>query len=385
MGSTAPSLAIVRARYNPFGGAERFVDMAIDALADRGVRTTIICGEWNSERRADGRARVIELGRPRALTRTGRDSRFEAAVREVLARERFDVVQTHERIPGIGVFRAGDGLHRQWLVQKARVQSFAHSLADRLDPYHHYTLRRERELFNHPDLRMVIANSDMVREEIRRAWPAMAHKVRVVRNGVDTRHFAPVDEAAREQARRDLGLDPYRPVMAFVGSGFERKGIGVLLQAAARLRDVHFLIVGDDKHRVRFEQHARRIGAGDTVRFVGPRQDVRPWLAAAQAFVFPTLYDPGPNAVLEAMAMGLPVVTSRTCGLAEVVAPAGAGFVHDALDVSSLTSSIDVLCDPILARDMGQAARAAALAQDSHVMSAQLLALYDELLEANRA
>jgi len=79
-----------------------------------------------------------------------------------------------------------------------------------------------------------------------------------------------------------------------------------------------------------------KLGIAARVRFVGGVSDVRPFLAAADAFVLPTLYDPFPNAVLEAMAAGLPVVTSTRCGAAEIVAEGETGFVRDALDIDAL-------------------------------------------------
>lgn len=382
---STPTLALIRARYTPFGGAERFVDRAIEALAERGVRTTVICAEWAGDTRARGAAEIVEVGRARSFSRAARDQEFERRVRAVIGQRRFDIVQTHERIPGLAVFRAGDGLHRTWLGHKARMQGALSARLTRLDPYHRFTLKREDALFTHPALRAVIANSHMVRDEIAAAWPQALARVHVIRNGVDVRHFSPASAQAREQARRDLSLPPDAPVFAFIGSGFERKGVGCILRVARRVPAARFVVVGADKHLERFRAQASATGVDARVHFAGPQTDVRPWLAAAQGFIFPTLYDPGPNAVLEAMACGLPVITSHTCGLAEVVVPAGAGMAHDALDDAAFAASIEALCEPAAARRMGEAAREAACGLDTAVMSRRLLALYDALLNGRES
>jgi UDP-glucose:(heptosyl)LPS alpha-1,3-glucosyltransferase len=106
---------------------------------------------------------------------------------------------------------------------------------------------------------------------------------------------------------------------------------------------------------------------------------VRPFLAASDAFVLPTLYDPFPNAALEAMACGLPVVTSTKCGAAEIVREGENGFVRDALDVGALAQCLDRL-DPPTARRMGEAARESVAPLTPEAMGREYLALYERLL-----
>ena len=97
--------------------------------------------------------------------------------------------------------------------------------------------------------------------------------------------------------------------------------------ALSGLRDAHLVIVGNDKTRARAEQLARSRDVASRVHFAGTQADVRPWYGAADALVLATLYDPFPNAALEAMACGLPVVTTRQCGTAEIIDEGVNGFV----------------------------------------------------------
>ena len=100
----------------------------------------------------------------------------------------------------------------------------------------------------------------------------------------------------------------------------------------------------------------------------------------ADAFVLPTRYDPMPNAALEAMASGLPIVTSTTCGIAARVTSGENGFVYDALDVAQLARHMDQLAAPGIANAMRGAARAAVLDLDLDAMATKLIGLYHSLL-----
>jgi UDP-glucose:(heptosyl)LPS alpha-1,3-glucosyltransferase len=108
---------------------------------------------------------------------------------------------------------------------------------------------------------------------------------------------------------------------------------------------------------------------------------VKPWYGAADCFVLPSLYDPFPNAALEAMAAGLPVITSTQCGAAEFIEPGHSGAVCDALDVANLLHCLQTIDAPEKARLMGEAAREAVAGLGLDRMAAQLAGLYRSLLE----
>jgi UDP-glucose:(heptosyl)LPS alpha-1,3-glucosyltransferase len=374
------TLAVIRRRYSPFGGAERFIERSLHGLAKTGVRPTLVCAEWDRAEADVPDCEVVRLGTPKGLGRARRELAFERDVHGFLARRRFDLVQSHERIAGLPVFRAGDGLHCEWLRQRRKAQSVMAQWLTRISPYHGFCLDRERQLFGDPGLRIVICNSEMVRSEIAEHFPGALHKVRVVRNGIDTRLFCQTTDPQRQQARVRLGLTTALPVILYVGSGFERKGVATILRAAALVPKAQFLLVGQDKHIQRYQRRAAELAVADRVHFLGARDDVPSCLDAADAFIFPTLYDPGPNAVLEAMAKGLPVLTSDKCGLAELIAPARAGFVHDALDVESFAGSLNKLLDPAQRRSMGAAARVVAEGLSLDALTTNLRKLYEELL-----
>ena len=370
-----PRVALVRSRFDAFGGAERFVQSAIAALSAQGATLTLVTRRWPDN---DGTAIILD---PFFVGSLWRDRSFARAVCAELAGRRFDLVQSHERIACCDVYRAGDGVHAEWLAQRSRAQAPLAWLATSLSPHHRYLLAAERELFTSPRLKAVICNSEMVRGEIRGRFATPAGKLVLIRNAVDAGTFHPgLREEFGAAVRQQMGIPRDATVFAFVGSGFERKGVAPFLHALARRREGAWAIIaGKDKRAGAYGRLSVRLGVAGRVRFVGGVSDVRPFLAAADAFVLPTLYDPFPNAALEAMAAGLPVVTSTKCGAAEVVREGESGFVRDALDIGGLAGCLDRL-DPATARRMGEAAREAVSPLTPEAMGREYLALYERLL-----
>ncbi|MBI3370413.1 MAG: glycosyltransferase family 4 protein [Betaproteobacteria bacterium] len=360
-------LALVRQRYNPYGGAERFVERAVAALEREGADVTVISRAWS------GDARRVMLVDPFYIGRWWRDAGFARAARAAWQHAGFALVQSHERIPGASIYRAGDGVHRQWLEHRARHASPFERLSIALNPYHRYVRAAEKSMFEHPALRAVICNSNMVRAEILRHFAIAEDKLHVIYNGVDTVHFHP-----RERVRRNGG----DIALVFAGSGFARKGLDTVLTAMARSRlPLTLVVVGRDRELPRFAALTRSLKIDRRVTFVGGVEDVRPHYAAADVLVLPTLYDPFPNVVLEAMAMGLPAIVSDQCGAAELVKHGKSGWIVPARNAAALCDALDLLEDRSQLGRAGEAARAAVEPHTIEAMAARLLALYRGLVQ----
>jgi UDP-glucose:(heptosyl)LPS alpha-1,3-glucosyltransferase len=374
-------LAIIRQRYNPFGGAERFVERAAAALGAQGASISIIARAWDGTPESSRAVQWLRCD-PRYLGRRARDASFARAACALVERERFDLVQSHERIACCDIYRAGDGVHRQWLDYRARAGSALVRLALQASPYHRYVLAAERALFASKRLRAVICNSRMVRDDIRRHFALAEDKLHVIYNGVDIERFHPdLCAVHRDAQRRALRIAHDEFVYVFVGSGFKRKGVPQLLAAFAQLpqrQSARLVIVGKDRHEARMKGAAARLGIADRVVLAGPQRDVAPWYAMADAFVLPTLYDPFPNAALEALACGLPTITTNQCGAAELIERGRNGFICNALDVAGLADAMHALRD-LPPADARAAARAAAEGLSLSAMAERLIALYRAL------
>jgi len=378
-------IALVRARYNPYGGAERFATRAMQALTEQGAEVSILARSWSGA----GVPPHTQLVRcdPFYIGSVWREHSFARAVRQRLAREHFDLVQSHERIPGLPIYRAGDGVHAAWLRRRAARMNPARRAGLWLNPFHRYMLATERAMFTHPDLRAVICNAVMVRDEILRYFPIVPDKLHVIPNGIDLKHFTPEVRARhRGSMRSRFGISDTQPVLLFLGSGFARKGLAVALEAIAQAaRGIHLVIAGSDKRAAIYQALATQSGIADRVHFVGAVDDPLPYYGMADAFILPTLYDPFPNAALEALACGLPVITSSACGAREALQSGTNGWiVPEGATAEAYAKILRVWIERVGEPGLAAAARAAAEPYSLEALGTSLLALYRTLLETAR-
>lgn len=368
--------ALIRASYDPFGGAERFLNSAAEAMVAEGFSPTIITRAWPQSANAIAIAhRIVD---PHYLTPAGRARGFARATCELLQTEKFDLVQSYERISCCDVFHAVDGVHAEWLAQRQRVQSPLKKFGVRINPHHRYVLEAERAMYHSSQLRAVICISEMVKLDVLRHYDIAADKLQVIYGGVDTEFFHPrLRDEYRQAIRAQLHIPADAPVAIYVGSGFERKGVTGFLISVAKVPDLHAIVVGRDKHMAKYQAFAYSLGLMDRVTFTGGISDVRPYYAASDVFVMPTLYEPFGLVFAEAMACGLPVVASRQSGAADWILHGVDSFVVDALDTVAITQSIAAaLADPAI----GMRARAKVLPHTAAATGAQYAALYRRLL-----
>jgi UDP-glucose:(heptosyl)LPS alpha-1,3-glucosyltransferase len=373
-------LAIIRQRYTPHGGAERFVEGALEALLERGVAISLYTRQWPNTR-----LQLIEpvLCNPFYVGRLWRDWSFARAVCGAVATKAPELVQSYERLLCCDVYRAGDGVHRAWLDEWLRDASAFKRWRVESNFYHRYLLDIEHRLFASPWLRAVICNSKMVRDEIHERFGLSLEKLPVIYNAVDSAVFSPELKQHRAGVRQKLGVPDTATVFLLVGSGYARKGVATAIQALTQLpSNTYLFVVGRDRSARRYRRLARHLGIARRVVLLGAQDDPRPFYGTADAFVLPTLYDPCPNAALEAMACGLPVVTSTKCGAAELVTENDAGLVCAARDVDALARHMITLTDAEPRRSLGARAREAVLPLTPAAMTLQLVLLYRDLIAA---
>ena len=302
-------LLFVRRNHTPYGGAERYLQRLREALRRRGI---------SSE--------VIHRSYPRAVPSWLKPLLFDREVcRRRSAHGTDATLFSLERISCPDIYRAGDGVHRAFLRSKGPT----------LNPLHLSYLWLEKRTFE--NARVIIANSRMVRDQILEYYPQVApEKIHVVYNGIPLPEK--FDKAAAKAAlASELGFDPGRPLLLFVGSGFRRKGVRELLRLLSELRgDFHACIVGKEKRLRDYKKLAAKLGLESRVDFTGPRKDVERFYAAADLFLFPTRYEPFSNVVLEALSYSNVVFTTRQNGAAEILPDSWVMRTPDDLSVTAV-------------------------------------------------
>jgi UDP-glucose:(heptosyl)LPS alpha-1,3-glucosyltransferase len=370
-------LAIIRQKYRTDGGAERFISRALEALEQYNLDLNVITREWQGYTNTNWH---IHLCNPLEFSRISRERGFAESARSLWQKETFDLVQSHERIPGCDIYRAGDGVHRRWLLQRARLLPEWRRNWLFSNRYHRYVMCAERAMYAAPELKAVICNAEMIKQEIIDDFGVPADKITVIYNAIDNQKFMPADARRRQLLRDQYRIPQQAYCLIFVGSGFERKGLATAIRAL-EATDSHLLVVGKDKAEKCYRALARSLGYSHRVHFMGVQKHTLPFYQAADALLLPTLYDPFPNVILEAMACGLPVITSTTCGGAEFITPGQNGFVTDALDVTAISKMIHALPGQALGSSMGEAARMRIMSATPAHLSKQLISLYNRLLD----
>ncbi len=212
----------------------------------------------------------------------------------------------------------------------------------------------------------IIAISQSVKKDLVRFCAVPNEDIIVIHNGVNLDEFHPAHKLIYRGPTRDrFDLEESDFVFLFVGHFFRRKGFNTVLKALSRLRskNVKLLVVG--KHsaeRDSFMRLTQDMGLNSRVIFVGRTDHVNHYYAASDAFIFPTFYEPFGLAILEAMACGLPVITSKLAGAAELITDSVNGMLlNDPTNESQLIRKMELLIsNPELRMTLGKAARSSA-------------------------
>jgi len=329
-------IALVRRGHSTTGGAEAYLIRLGSALQALGnVPVLVTTADWPDSRWVNDR-----------ILRLGGKTPEEFAAAFHAAETGCDIHLSLERVPGCEVYRAGDGVHAAWLARRAAFEPLWKRATRWVNRKHNELLQLENQVFDPGITRAIIANSCLVRDEILAHSGFPAERIHVVYNGLSS----PTKPADRAASRARIGLEPGDLCVLFVGSGWDRKGLRTAIRAVEKMKKATLIVAGRGPADA-FRSHS--------AKFVGPTDDLATLFGAGDLFVLPTYYDPFSNACLEALAAGLPVITTPANGFSEIIEPGTHGAVIPEGDASALAEEIEKWRDP-QTRD---AARPACLAR----------------------
>jgi len=370
------------------GGAETSVDQYTRHLARRGCQVHVYTTSVSPSGDFDGVA--FHTIPSRSPLRGLRTRKFVRRAVEQIQRERFDVVHAVTCCLDADIYQPrGGSIAETTLRNLDACSGAAGRLARRfgraLDVNHRLALRLERQVCRQPQRPIITAVSDYVADQFRRHYDLEAPRVRVVFNGVDAPDADPAGAARdRSQVRQALHLEEGVVLALLVAHNFKLKGLASAIRALGKVvqrtdRDTRLLVLGRDKSSY-YKNLAEVLGVSDRLIVHGPAADAWPFFHAADLVVHPTYYDACSRVVLEAMTAGLPVITTKHNGAAEVITDGQEGYVIDsANDIDALADRWLRLTDANLRR----ACRDQALARRECVSMSrhvdQMLALYQEV------
>jgi UDP-glucose:(heptosyl)LPS alpha-1,3-glucosyltransferase len=232
-------------------------------------------------------------------------------------------------------------VHRAWLEISSRRRGLAGRLKQRLNPFHPIVLALEKRYYAGRNYRKLIALTAQVKNDLMRLYSVPENDIVVLPNGFSPTEFNCAQALSeRDEVRNSLSISPDEQVVLFVANELERKGFGPLIRAIASLdsRRVKLIVVGRASLKP-YESELRRLGLWERVIGVGPTNNVARYFAAADVFALPTQYEAWGLVIIEALACGVPVLTSRLAGAAIAVSEGRTGELLDDPDDSAEIAS----------------------------------------------
>ena len=367
------------------GGAEHWTFQLAQRLLKQGYELHVVSMGFGPEAL---RMPITRHQIPEAPTRMGRAAAAERKLRSLSLDVIHDV--------GLGwyndVFQSQDGsrlaqFDRKLLALPPWLRPVKRQMFRVLPRYRNFRRLVGRQFADHGQI--MLAVSQMVADDYQSYHGVPEEQIRVVYNGVDTQRFSPDHrESHRQSTREKLVSRADEVLFLFVGHDFRRKGLATAIRATGRLADeghpVRLVVAGKQSTGL-YVRLARRCGAERAVTFAGCVADPVPYYAAADAYVLPTFYDPCSLGVMEALAFGLPSLTTQANGAAEVLADDVNGFVlADPNDFMQLAAQMRALLDASTRRRMGKAARTSALGYTLDRSCQQIIDIYHTIPGSQR-
>ncbi|MBC7785507.1 MAG: glycosyltransferase family 4 protein, partial [Burkholderiales bacterium] len=295
------------------GGAERYTIDLANALQAGGHDISIAAQTFSVPARSFQQVSLPARG----LTRSRVYKAFLDDLDNHLAGTKYDIV--HAMLP----VRLCDLYHPHAGI----AGNLPGGIGTLINPRRRVFAQVEDVLLGSSDPPVVLSLSSYIDAQAKRAYPGHALRLERLMNAVDLCRFNP-------DSVESVALDAMGPIALIVAQDFDRKGVGPAIHAVNQIAGLTLLVVGGDNA-------APYRSRGGSVIFAGATPDPRPYYKRADLFVLPTRHDPCSLVVLEALAMGLPVITTKQNGASDVMTPGVHGYVLDSGDdIPALTAAM---------------------------------------------
>jgi glycosyltransferase involved in cell wall biosynthesis len=312
---------------------------------------------------------------------------FALKSRSILRRHQFDIVQVNGGITYYSSdVNASHFVHSSWLKSTYHPSRYRFN-ASGIYQLLYTKLNASWEQRAYRRTQRVIAVSDFVKQSLAQDAYVPSEKIEVVWNGVDIEEFRPIRPSENNILRQTLGLAPEICISFFTGDiKSNRKNLDLVLQALTKLSDNHHLVVVGATDGSPYPGITQELGLADRVHFLGTRSDISTLLRCADVFTFPSHYDPCPLVILEALASGIPVITSNTVGSSALLQHRENGYILN--DIHNPQELVDILQhlsnNPELRSRIGQMGRQTAEARSWQDMAKHYEAIYQTIGTAKR-
>ncbi len=317
---------------------------------------------------------------------------FALRHRAMVERENFDIVLGFGNTLAMNVYQSHGGVHYFSNIRKINavrnpLLRYLKLLALLVSPKYHVRALIESAPFRSHQQPVIIAISDMVRDDIADYFGVVKDTIQLVYNGIDDARFGKPKEREAHRLRKDMGFDD-RVLFLFMAYDYRKKGVRNLIEAAASLRDR----VGDKRFGVvvvgrspspALLRLVRRLQLPGIISFAGPTRQPELYYQACDVFVLPTFYDACSLVIFEAMAAGLPAITTIHNGASGIVRHGVDGMIlQDPGDIGELAEAMSLFLDSEVLSSASQAARLTASQYTLKRNHRQMLEVLNETVRA---
>ena len=320
-------IALITKRVShSLGGAERVSAILCKRLAEKGHDVDVLTIY------TDTRIRRVHI-RPQKINTWFSPWRlisFNRKVKKILKNERFDIIYSLCQVFPIDIYRVGDGIHQHWM--RIQYPNVIQRWIKYLTSLVHLAMRwLENQIFKEGNCKYFITNSRLIKNQVMEYFHISDKRIKVIYNGVDNDKFNLGVKTYSAAMRDKYSIDNDELVLLFISNNWERKGLSTIIEAMSKtgIEKIRLVVVGrGEKRRYISLAKNKAISPGKLI-FTGLTDDVEKYYGMADIFVLPSRYEPFSNVCLEAMACGLPVITTRTNGASELIRIGENGFIID--------------------------------------------------------
>ncbi|MGK7247328.1 glycosyltransferase family 4 protein [Buttiauxella agrestis] len=323
-------------KYFPFGGLQRDFMRIAQTVASRGHHVRVYTQSWEGEHPTEFELITVPVT---SRTNHGRNAEYYRWVQAHLQQHAVDKVVGFNKMPGLDVYYAADVCYAEKVAQE---KGFFYRLTSR---YRHYA-EFEREVFEHGKPTQLLMLTDKQIADFQKHYHTESERFHILPPGIYPNcKYSQQVPGSRSRYREKNGISEQQNLMLQVGSDFRRKGVDRTINALASLpekvRDnTVLMVVGQDKPG-RYEALAEKLGVHKNVHFFAGRNDVAELMAAADVLIHPAYQEAAGIVLLEAIAAGLPVITTSVCGYGHHIAAAECGVVIiEPFDQGKLNSAL---------------------------------------------
>jgi len=344
------------------GGAERYLVDLCERMVSEGYDVHVYAEQWDEGNSKIHFHRVPTIRFPKSL----RYLSFALRATREIEKGNYDLNFGVGNTIKADVLQPHGGVHWAWFWRSLRayhspIHRWVKFLSRVLSPKQWINGYIEDAPYKRATYKRIVAISDMVKQDIIKWYNIPDEKIDVVYNGVDLEHFHPKNRKYREEVRKRLGIGE-EIVFLFVSNNFRMKGLEYLIKALGRLKrkgspPFKCLILGGDRKNP-YIRLAKKEGVSEDVIFVGQTEEPEKFYGASDLLVHPTFYDACSLTVIEALASGLPVITTWLNGAGWILTQEQEGFVlSDPRDIEELQERMSYFFNPEAREKASMAAR----------------------------